>query len=343
MTQPLADLVQAFLGDPEGAEAAALLEVFRRHVRRATRTTPAGWFASQRRDAATLDDLARRCLDSCARTPRPRYPFSGREPFVAYLDEQLDSAAIRYHTFYARLSVLRELMHDDYAANLVQDFRLPQRIVRYQDVGRALARRAEPVRQGPGLPPLWRLWRDHGAGPREPEVSLTAWLRADPPADLDDLVVRALQAAGVLSQARLTYLADAVLPPLVYWSPGGWVPDLVDAEMRAAAQALAREEFLLGHQHTDRVEDVDALLRLAEHDEPPRPYRAGPFVVSIATEPGQTALARQDAGPEGTTLEVGGHWFPLEPGRAVPLDGIDGLDELRLHDAAGRSWTLQPD
>lgn len=119
------------------------------------------------------------------------------------------------------------------------------------------------------------------------------------------------------------------------------------AARRRAARELAEEEFLLGAwAEVESAEELDLPTRLAAQDEGTarhRDYQAGSFVLRLWIDAAGEAWARQDQGPAGATLELSGRWIPLAPGQPASL-GRDLLlpEQLRLHDATGRTWTLRP-
>ena len=137
--------------EPDGG---ALLREVARHVRRVATPYPDAWFALGRKHPEAMDDLAHRVYTTCVRVPKGRFPFLGRPPFSACAAEDMDGRAIRYHSFYARLSITRELMRADYAHNLSSDPRLAWRAALYGEIGDVLA---EVAVKTPGAPPRWQL------------------------------------------------------------------------------------------------------------------------------------------------------------------------------------------
>lgn len=206
---PWPDWISEFLVNE--ASAPPLLREFLRQVRFAARTYPDAYFALGHKDDDGFDDLGHRAFTICARREKGRFPFQGRTPFATYGAEAFDGRAIRYHSFYAKLSITRELMRDDYARNLVRDPVLRWRAALYGQVGDVVKAIAEPVTQGRGLPPAWLL---HSEGPQLvlSEDRLADLLQDQPSREIPDLVRLALSRGGARSQSRLTRLLEQVLP-----------------------------------------------------------------------------------------------------------------------------------
>jgi hypothetical protein len=133
--------------------------------------------------------------------------------------------SIRYHSFYAKLSITREILRADYAHNLASDPRLVWRADLYGEIGDRLRAVARPL---PGKPTRWGL---PGLAVTLDEAVLIERLRK---MAVDELVVEALRQAG------LCRVIEAVVG-----TPAGPAPteDSVDddvparAEVRAAVQA----------------------------------------------------------------------------------------------------------
>ncbi len=204
---PLPSLVAAFDRD-EGDGRALLAEVLRQ-VARVARPYPDAWFALGRRDPEAVADLGARVYTTCARTTKGRFPFSGRTPFRAYFLEDFDGRAIRYHSFYAKLSITRELLRADYAHNLSSDPRLIWRADLYGEIGDQLRAHAERL---PAAPPRWRL---PGLSPTRGEDELIDVLRAVHERDVPSLVEQALRLGGPRTQSQLCRVLEAVIgaPP----------------------------------------------------------------------------------------------------------------------------------
>lgn len=210
-------LVRAF--EEHEARGAELLAQVERHVRHMGRSYPPAWFVTGAKDDESVLDLAHRAFTVCARVEKGRFPFSGRRPFRAFVDERFDGRAIRYHSVYAKLSIARELMRDDYARNLRRDPVLRWRADLYGRVGDhlksgAAAGRLARTPQGRGLPPRWSLAAPglRRVAPPEPVV---AALRSDGVTAVATIVDTLLRRTGPQSQSRLTTLTEAVLgtPP----------------------------------------------------------------------------------------------------------------------------------
>ena len=152
-----------------------------------------------------MDDLAHRVYTTCVRVPKGRFPFLGRPPFSACAAEDMDGRAIRYHSFYARLSITRELMRADYAHNLSSDPRLAWRAALYGEIGDVLA---EVAVKTPGAPPRWQL---AGPTPVRSEEVVIDLLRASSNHDVPTLVERALRLGGPRTQSRLCVILEAVI------------------------------------------------------------------------------------------------------------------------------------
>lgn len=208
MEDTMPALVRAFV---EGGQSAAeLLSEFMRHVARVARPYPDAYFVLSQKNDDAVDDLGNRAFSICASIEKGRFPFSGRAPFSAYVEEQFDGRTIRYHSFYAKISITRELLRDDYAFNLRRDPVLRWRSELYADIGTVLKATCESVPQGKGVPPKWQRT---GSGLRmlQPLEVVEAKLRKLDSPSVEVLVHEALSQAGPLTQSRLTHLLEAVL------------------------------------------------------------------------------------------------------------------------------------
>ncbi len=212
----LAALVKEFeAGRCVAASARALRDVFVRHTDRITRRYPDAYFELGVRSTDAVESLADRTFTVCATVSKGRFPFSGRVPFRAFVEEDFDDPPIRYHAFYARLSIARELLRDDYAFNLRRDPALRWREELHRRVGTALAERCVEVDGERGG---HKRWRHRAAGPamvRDLDSVRDHLAREAPGAALKDLVTRALDLAGrPLSHSALTnLLGDALGGP----------------------------------------------------------------------------------------------------------------------------------
>ncbi|MCB9778664.1 MAG: hypothetical protein H6742_08895 [Alphaproteobacteria bacterium] len=219
-TDALPRLVAAFVADPRGPDAPALLQQVLRQVQRVSKSYPDAYFALGRKSDDAVLDLGHRVFSICASVPKGRFPFQTRVPFVAFVEEQFDGRAIRYHSFYAKLSITRELLRDDYARNLARDPVLRWRADLYRDIGKVLREHCDSERPGRAAPLRWRL-RDPGLSVVVSWDRAVARLKADAPhgdrehPDLEPLVLQGLRLVGPSSRARLTELCEAVLgaPP----------------------------------------------------------------------------------------------------------------------------------
>lgn len=211
----VSEFVQAeAAADPlRGAKAGEhLLDAFVRHTRHMTRSYPDAWFADGlRNDDDGVADLAHRTFTVCARKVKGRFPFSGRTPFICYTDERFDGRTVRYHSFYAKLSIARELMRDDYAKNLVRDPVLRWRAELYREVRATVKSEAVAESQGAGLPPRFRLQHTTGLRALRPIGAVEARLKAAQERSVAVIVRTALSECGPLTASRLTHLAEAVL------------------------------------------------------------------------------------------------------------------------------------
>ena len=201
-------LVRAFT--EEGASAEVLLREFMRHVAKVARPYPDAYFVLGQKSDDAVDDLGNRAFSVCASVPKGRFPFSDRPPFAAYVEEQFDGRTIRYHSFYAKLAITREIMRDDYAFNLRRDPVLRWRAELYADIGTVLKESCEAVPQGRGVPPKWQRASTGMRMIRPPEVVI-ARLRQFEVEDVETLVHAALVEGGPQTQSKLTHMLEAVI------------------------------------------------------------------------------------------------------------------------------------
>ena len=115
-TDTMPELVRLFV--EEGSHAHDLLREFMRHVAKVARPYPDAYFVLGAKNDEAVDDLGNRSFSICSSVEKGRFPFNGRTPFGAFVEEQFDGRTIRYHSFYAKLAITRELLRDDYAFNL---------------------------------------------------------------------------------------------------------------------------------------------------------------------------------------------------------------------------------
>jgi hypothetical protein len=203
---PWPDLVADYLlGSSDGA---ALLAATRREVGHLSRRLPDAWFSLGRKDEESLADLSHRVFWICDRVPRGRFPFQGRAPYPCFVAEQMDGRAIRYHSFYSKLSVARELLRADYARNIVRDPRLRAEAAAWRGLTAAL--RAVAI-QEEGKAGPWRLVEVRGPALLLSPERLGEHLarraaeaqRRGSPLPLAALVAEALHRGGPLRQASL--------------------------------------------------------------------------------------------------------------------------------------------
>lgn len=209
----LATLVTEFeAGRSTALRAQDLRDLFLRHVDRVTRRYPDAYFELGCRTDDAVEGLADRVLTICAAVSKGRFPFSGRVPFRAFVEEGFDDPPIRYHSFYARLSIARELLRDDYAFNLRRDPVLRWRDELHRSIGAALRAHAEAVEGDGGG---HRRWRVSVRGPtrvRNLDDVRSALARDADRLSLEELVVRALTLAGQpLAHSALSNLLGDVL------------------------------------------------------------------------------------------------------------------------------------
>jgi hypothetical protein len=195
------------MGDSDGGP---LLEHLRRLLMHMTRNYPPVWFPEGRKDAEGLVDLSHRCFVVCARVEKGRFPFKGRRPFACFVEDGHDGSQIAYHTVYAKLSVARELMRNDYAANLRSNPEWRERAKVYSDLGSVLEdlSRAERIVHEVGSGKSLGRWRLSGAGLRAvvPRESLLRELKGARGEGLSALVVRALSHGGPMGRSELANL-----------------------------------------------------------------------------------------------------------------------------------------
>jgi len=251
-TDTLPALVASFVED--GGHAVELLAEFMRHVATIARPYPAAYFALSDKSDTAVDDLGNRSFTVCARVEKGRFPFQGRTPFGTYVAEAMDGRTIRYHSFYAKISITREILRDDYARNIRRDPVLRWRAELYSAVGAVLKAEATEVPQGRGVPPRWAL-ASTGLRVMLPLSVVEARLRSAEDQSVDALVRQALQLTGSMSQSQLSNLLGAVLPPPATEVPTPTAPDEAMAERMDIRSAVA--------QAWEALEDLDQHLIIA--------------------------------------------------------------------------------
>jgi len=247
----LSELVARYVRDEVGA--VELHDAVQRHVAQVSRRYPDAYFELGRKTDDAVEGLADRVFTVCARVTKGRFPFSGREPFNAFVEERFDDPPIRYHSFFARLSITRELLRDDYAFNIRRDPVLRWRDELHRELGRALKETCEQVDEGPGA---WRRWKAPGlrlAAVRSLDEVRDRLARTAGERPLSELVPEALAMVGrPLSHSQLSnLLADALGGPPAEVSMDAEIhPDLpermaVRAAVMEAWQELTTEERAL--------------------------------------------------------------------------------------------------
>ncbi|HJN75175.1 MAG TPA: hypothetical protein QGF58_14695 [Myxococcota bacterium] len=251
---PLSEQIAHFV--ETGGGAGALWASVLRHVRQATRRYPDAYFELGQKNDEAVEGLAGRVFTICAKAEKGRFPFMKRTPFVTYVEEDFDDPPIRYHSFYAKLSITREVLRDDYAKNVRRDPILRFRDDLHRRIGAVLKEAGVPVEGGHGGHRRWTVV----AGPRIPvsEDVVLDELRGMRTCDLDVLVVHALKALAVpISHSRLSNLLGSVLEPKsleeAAESPKGDLEEVLtirnavleawadlDSDERALVAALAR-------------------------------------------------------------------------------------------------------
>ena len=118
-----------------------------------------------------------------------------------------------------------------------------------------------------------------------------------------------------------------------------------EAQLRAAADALALEAFQLG-AYVDESEPMADAVRLAAKDAPETAttvvYGDGPYHVSVSRDADGLELV-QTAGPPGLTVVAGDQWLALQPGVPARLSDTAALPAaLTVLDRKGRRRTLRP-
>jgi hypothetical protein len=251
-TDTMPELVRLFV--EEGSHAQDLLREFMRHVAKVARPYPDAYFVLGAKNDEAVDDLGHRSFSICSSVEKGRFPFSGRTPFGAFVEEQFDGRTIRYHSFYAKLAITRELLRDDYAFNLRRNPVLRWRAELYADIGDVLKATCEPVSQGGNVPPKWQR---SGSGLRmlsPPEVVI-AKLRSLKDPDLQTLVHEVIAQAGPQTQSKLTHIIESIIG-----TPSEDEPDAIHAEDHTPDRMSVREAVKAGWEGLD---DADQALVIA--------------------------------------------------------------------------------
>ncbi len=239
-------------------ESGELLSTFERHVSHMARPYPDAYFALGRKSPEAFADLTHRAYASCVRIRKGRHPFAGREPFLAFVEEDFDGRTMRYHAIYGRLSIAREILRDDYARNIRRDPVLRWRADLYKDIGAVLRERAEPVSAAKPL-----RWRLKGAGPsalRSVDVAIGR-LRGKPQEPLEDLVIDALGLLGTATRSQIAQVLGAILEAPAPMQ----IDDPVTPPREAELHLAVRDAVRSGWEALD--DDARSLLRAVARGE----------------------------------------------------------------------------
>jgi hypothetical protein len=207
--EDLAGLIAGFVADERFASE--LREIFLKHVKWATSRYPAAYFELGQKTPDAVEGLADRSFVVCARVQKGRFPFCARTPFATYVEERFDDPPIRYHSFYAKLSITRELLRDDYAFNLRRDPLLRWRDELHRSIGAWLKEHAQAVDSAGGGHTRWTL---AAPGPRliRVDASVLDKLKALPSRELSKLLPEALRLAGQpIAHSRLSNWMGEIL------------------------------------------------------------------------------------------------------------------------------------
>ena len=261
--EDLAGLIAGFVGDERFA--AELRECFVRHVRRATSRYPDAYFELGQKNQESIEGLADRSFVVCARVAKGRFPFSERTPFRCFIEERFDDPPIRYHSFYAKLSITREILRDDYAFNLRRNPVLRWRDDLHRAVGSWLKQNATPIEASGGGHRRWSL---ADTGPRliRSDDRVLEGLRSLGSVELSELLPRALTLAGQpVAHSRLSNWMAEILPaPSTNDAPESPVDSRGDRDIR---EAVVEAWNMLGPDERALIaalangEDYDSLIR----------------------------------------------------------------------------------
>ena len=197
--------MQAFVQTP-GPEAMPLHQEVSRHVHAVSRPYPDAYFALGRKTEDALEALGAACSRSVRRSRRDGFRSVGG-PLRAFSEEQMEGRAMRYHTFYAKISITREVLRDDYARNITRDPILRWRADLYRQVGEALKACASRTPWIADAPPGLPASGPASSGARYVVVELAGDAGGHP-----DLVRIALEHGGAITQSRLSTMLEGVLP-----------------------------------------------------------------------------------------------------------------------------------
>lgn len=230
----------------------ALFDALLRDCRHLLRNLPDAWLAGCARGAEAEHDLSDRLFFVCDRVPKRRFPFRDRVPFPAYVEEEFDTPPIRHHTFFARLSLARELLREEFARACARDPELGRRAALYAEVGAALRAHAIPLHatstptpQNTQARTVWTLPAPSPPAPPLSAAQLLARLRALQSTDVPTLVQATLALLGRASHANLVNLLAELLPPSAH-PPGAPVAPQIDErdEIQLVPMSEAPDPFL---------------------------------------------------------------------------------------------------
>ena len=231
--EDLAGLIAGFVADEQ--YGAVLRERFIQHVKKTTSRYPDAYFELGQKTHEAIEGLADRSFVVCARVEKGRFPFCARTPFGTYVEERFDDPPIRYHSFYAKLSITRELLRDDYAFNLRRDPVLRWRDELHRSIGAWLKVNAKAVDNAGGGHTRWTL---SASGPRliRPDQAVLEKLKNRPKRELEVLLHDALRLAGQpIAHSRLSnWMAEVLEGPSSETVPDAAPLPEVNREIREA-------------------------------------------------------------------------------------------------------------
>jgi hypothetical protein len=246
--EDLSGLIAGFASEPQYAQP--LRDSFIKHVKQATARYPNAYFELGQKTPEAVEGLADRSFTVCARVEKGRFPFSARTPFSTFIEERFDDPPIRYHSFYAKLSITRELLRDDYAFNIRRDPVLRWKDDLHRTIGAWLKENASPVDDTKGGHARWTLVATGPSLVRNESVVL-AKLKAQPSRELAVLLPKALRLFGqAISHSRLSNWMAEILeaPPSEGPAEDTTLPPIhreIREAVAAAWNALSRNERAL--------------------------------------------------------------------------------------------------
>jgi hypothetical protein len=140
-----------------------------RFVARVSRRYPPVYFELCERNDESLESLGHHVFARLDGRAFGRFPFSGRVPFDAFLEDLLPDRDVRWHSFESRLSVTREALREQYAFNVRHHPDWAERERLHREVVAALREVAVAF---PGRSPRWPRWGlpSWGQAPRGPRA-----------------------------------------------------------------------------------------------------------------------------------------------------------------------------